>query len=73
MHIEVIVDYTPLLKRMDEKNYTDYKMKKYGIHHKTFYNIRQGKIITIETLAKIAFVLECEINDLVKFEYKIID
>ncbi|WP_373217869.1 helix-turn-helix domain-containing protein [Ruminococcus sp. 5_1_39BFAA] len=73
MHIQVQLDYSPLLERMREKNITGYQLANYGIPHKTLYNIRNGKIITLETLAKLAYVLDCEINELVRFEYTIID
>lgn len=73
MHIGVQLDYTPLLEKLKEKNLTGYQLTSYGIPHKTLYNIKNGKIITLETLAKLAYILDCEINELVKFEYKIID
>ena len=73
MHVNVQIDYTPLLTKLNEKQISGYKLSEYGIPHKTLYNIRQGKIITVETLAKLAYILNCSINDLVKFDYNITD
>ena len=73
MHVNVQIDYTPLLTKLNEKQISGYKLAEYGIPHKTSYNIRQGKIITVETLAKLAYILNCSINDLVKFDYNITD
>lgn len=73
MHISVQPDYTPLLERLQEKGITGYQLTNYGIPHKTLYNIKNNKIITVETLAKLAYILDCEINELVKFEYTIMD
>lgn len=71
MIINVQIDYTPLLDRLDQQGISGYKLIAYGIPHKTLYNIRNGKIITIETLAKLAYILDCSINDLVSFQYDI--
>ena len=71
MHVNVRMDYTPLLTKLKEKQISVYKLVEYGIPHKTLYNIRQGKIITVETLAKFAYILDCNISDLVRFEYNI--
>lgn len=73
MHVNVQIDYTPLLTKLNEKQISGYKLAEYGIPYKTLYNIRQGKIITVETLAKLAYILNCSINDLVKFDYNITD
>ena len=71
MIINVQIDYTQLLDRLDQQGISGYKLITYGIPHKTLYNIRNGKIITIETLAKLAYILDCNINDLVLFQYDI--
>lgn len=62
------IDYAPLLKKLEEKKLTSYQLEhQWGIPNKTIYNIRQGKIITIETLAKLAFILNTDIGQLVHF------
>ena len=54
-HIAVHVDYTSLLKKLNEKGITGYTLsKRYQISHKTLYNVKHGKMITLETLAKLA-------------------
>ena len=72
-HIAVHVDYTSLLKKLNENGITGYTLsKKYQISHKTLYNVKHGKMITLETLAKLAYILECNnIGDLVQFNYTI--
>ena len=72
-HIAVHVDYTSLLKKLNEKGITGYTLsKKYQISHKTLYNVKHGKMITLETLAKLSYILECNnIGDLVQFNYTI--
>lgn len=68
------IDYTPLLNMLEEKKLTSYQLEhQWGIPNKTIYNIRQGKIITIETLAKLAYILNTDIGQLVNFQISVID
>ena len=72
VHIGVQVNYTLLLEKLEERKISSYQLSKdYQIPHKTLYNVKHGKMITLETLAKLAYVLECNIGDLVQFEYTI--
>lgn len=72
-HIGVEIDYSPLLSKLNKSNISGYKLADYGIPHKTMYNIKQGKIITLETLAKFAYILNCNISDLVILKYTVIN
>ena len=72
-HIKVEIDYSPLLMKLEERKLSGYKLAYYGIPHKTTYNIKQGKIITLETLAKFAYILDCSISDLVILQYTVQD
>lgn len=68
------IDYTPLLNKLEEKRLTSYQLEhQWGIPNKTIYNIRQGKIVTIETLAKLAYILDTDIGQLVNFQISVID
>lgn len=72
VHIGVQVNYTLLLEKLKERKISSYQLaKEYQIPHKTIYNVRCNKMITLETLAKLAYVLNCNIGDLVQFEYNI--
>lgn len=72
VHIGVQVNYTLLLEKLKERNISSYQLsKEYQIPHKTIYNVRCNRMITLETLAKLAYVLNCNIGDLVQFEYNI--
>ncbi len=72
VHIGVQVNYTLLLEKLKERKISSYQLsKEYQIPHKTIYNVRCNKMITLETLAKLAYVLDCNIGDLVQFEYNI--
>ena len=72
-HIAVHVDYTSLLKKLNEKGITGYTLsKRYQISHKTLYNVKHGKNDYIGNVGKLAYILECNnIGDLVQFNYTI--
>ena len=74
MSISVSVDYTPLFQKMKEKSLSSYRLSKdFGIPEKTFYNLRQNRFVTVETLAKLAYILDTDIDGLVTVsceEYK---
>lgn len=68
------LDYTPLFELMREKKITAYQMQhKWGIPNKTLYNIKKGKVITIETLVKLAYILDTDIAHLVNYKLTEID
>lgn len=67
------IDYTPLINKLEERKLTSYQLEhQWGIPNKTIYNIRQGKIVTIETLAKLAYILDTDIGQLVNFQISVI-
>lgn len=62
-------NYEPLWETMAKKGITTY----YLINHKGFSshmmsNLRHNKNVTVETLYRLAQILECTPNDIVKFE-----
>ena len=62
--IKVKIDYTPLLKAIEEQNLSENKIfKQWNIPRKTFYNIRHERGITIDK----------DIGQLVNISYDIIE
>lgn len=72
--IKTQIDYSPLLKIIREQNLSENEIfKQWNIPRKTFYNIRHGRGITVDTLARLSIILNKEINQLVTVAYEIID
>lgn len=72
--IKIKINYTPLLNTIKEQNLSENEIfKQWNIPRKTFYNIRHGRGITVDTLARLSIILNKEINQLVTFTYDIID
>lgn len=62
-----MIDYSPLWKTMEEKGITQYKMIELGIDRRVLDSLRKNKNITLLTVEKLCKVLDCEPNDIVKF------
>lgn len=74
MIIEVELDYSLLLAKLEERKLTDAQIyKKWGIPRKTLYNIKHGNGITVETLAKLAYILDASMDELVTLKYNEVD
>ena len=72
--IKTQIDYSPLLNTMKEQNLSENEIfKQWNIPRKTFYNIRHGRGITVDTLARLSIILNKEINQLVTITYDIIE
>ena len=62
-----MIDYSPLWKTMEEKGISQYKMIELGIDRRVLDSLRKNKNITLLTVEKLCKVLDCEPNDIVKF------
>lgn len=63
-----MISYEPLWKTMERKQITTYTLiNKYGINPRTIHNLKHNKSITLYTLEKLCFVLDCQAEGIVKF------
>ena len=62
-----MLDYSPLWETMRRKNVSQYALLKSGIDNKTLDSLKKGKNITLFTLEKICFILDCTPDDVVRF------
>lgn len=64
-----MISYSPLWKTMKEKKITTYALiEKYNINPRTINNLKHNKSITMYTLERLCNILDCNPNDIVKFE-----
>lgn len=60
--------YTKLLKLMEEKQLTTYKIRKERIVSEgTLQSIRKGKSITLDSVASLCEALECQPGDILEY------
>lgn len=62
-----IIDYSPLWETMKKKGFSQYKLIKLGIDNKTLDSLRKNNNITLLTMEKLCFILDCTPNDIVNF------
>ena len=63
-----IINYSPLWKTMESKGISQYTLIRSGIDNKTLDSIKKGGNITLLTLEKICKILDCQPNDVVRFD-----
>lgn len=62
-----MISYEPFYETLYRKGLTEYQLIfKYGFSANTIQRIKKGKAITTTTLDNICFVLDCEVEDVLK-------
>ena len=64
----LMIDYSPLWETMQCKWISQYRLLKLGIDNKTLDSIKKGNNITLLTLEKLCFALDCTPNEVVRFQ-----
>ena len=62
-----MISYEPLWNTMKVKDVSQYKLLKSGIDNKTLDGLKKGKNITLLTMERLCFILDCTPNDIVEF------
>ncbi|MBQ7824860.1 MAG: helix-turn-helix transcriptional regulator [Clostridia bacterium] len=62
-----MIDFSPLWQTMKEKGVTQYALLQHGIDNKTLDSFKKNKNITLLTLEKLCWILDCTPNDIVRF------
>jgi DNA-binding Xre family transcriptional regulator len=63
-----VISYKPLWNTMAQKGITTYALiNKHGFNPRTIHNLKHNKSITLYTLEKLCFILECQADQIVQF------
>jgi len=62
-----LISYDPFFKTMQLKNMSTYKLFKAGINSATYYRIRDGGNINVETIGKLCKILDCSVSDIIEY------
>ncbi len=62
-----IIDFSPLWETMKKKQISQYYLLQNGIDNKTLDTLKKNKNITLLTMQKLCFLLDCTPNDIVRF------
>lgn len=64
-----MISYQPLFDTMLRKNITEYNLiYKQGLSANTIHRIKKGMPISTKTLDTLCFILDCEVEDILKHD-----
>ncbi|MBE6445783.1 MAG: helix-turn-helix transcriptional regulator [Alphaproteobacteria bacterium] len=64
-----MISYQPLFDTMLKKNITEYNLiYKQGLSANTIHRIKKGLPISTRTLDTLCFILDCEVEDILKHD-----
>lgn len=61
-------DYSPLWKTLEDKKLTKYYLTQNGINPRIISKLIHNKNVTVETLATIAEILKCKVEDIIEIK-----
>lgn len=64
-----MINYKPFYETLFKKNITEYNLIfNQGFSANTLYRIKKGEAISTKTLDALCYALNCEVEDIIKFE-----
>ena len=64
-----LISYEPFFHTLLEKNITIYHLIfKEGMSANTFQRMKNGKAITTQTIDTLCFILDCEVEDIIRHD-----
>lgn len=64
-----MISYKPFYETLYKKNITEYNLIfKQGFSANTIYRIKKGEAISTKTLDALCYALDCNVEDIIKFE-----
>ncbi len=64
-----MISYKPFYDTLFKKGITEYNLIfKQGFSANTFHRMKKGEAISTKTLDALCYALDCEVNDIIKFE-----
>lgn len=65
---ELMISYAPFYDTLLRKNITEYQLIfKHGISANTLHRMKHGYTITLKTLDTLCFILNCPVQDIIKY------
>lgn len=63
-----MISYEPLWKTLKEKGLSAYDLiQKHGMSANTIHRIKKNKAITTKTIAELCFILDCNVDCIIKY------
>lgn len=63
-----MISYEPFFETMKKKHISSYELEKRGFSRSTYYAMKYGKSVTVNTINQLCTILDCEVSDIMKYE-----
>lgn len=63
-----MISYEPFFETMKKKHISSYELEKRGFSRSTYYAMKYGKSVTVNTINQLCTILDCEVSDIIKYE-----
>lgn len=60
-----MISYEPLFQTMKQRKISSYELSKRGFPRSTYYTIKHGKSVTVNTLNQLCTILHCDVADII--------
>ncbi|WP_368074772.1 helix-turn-helix domain-containing protein [uncultured Eubacterium sp.] len=60
-----MISYEPLFQTMKQRKISSYELSKRGFPRSTYYAIKHGKSVTVNTLNQLCTILHCDVADII--------
>lgn len=69
--VDAMITFDPFWNTLKEKNITVYELlEKRKFSHGTYDSIKKNKNVTLNTIDQLCKILDCNVEDIIKFENK---
>ena len=63
-----MISYEPFFVTMKKKHIGSYELEKRGFSRSTYYAMKYGKSVTVNTINQLCTILDCEVSDIMKYK-----
>lgn len=60
-----MISYEPLFQTMKQRKISSYELSKRRFPRSTYYAIKHGKSVTVNTLNQLCTILHCDVADII--------
>lgn len=61
------ISYEPFFETMKSKNFSTYKLFQAGFNRATYYRMKYGESVSLDTIAQLCEIMDCEVSDIIKY------
>lgn len=62
-----MISYAPLFETMKRRGVTSYRLERMGFSRATYYSIKQGNSVSINTIDQLCTLLHCTVGEVMEF------